>query len=64
MGNKKIEVTEEGWYWWRLTPTDKWEPRYFKYNEQIGKMIIRGIEQRPTRNSKEGMVGPSIEGYD
>ena len=54
-------VTEEGWYWWRLTPNDDWEPRYFKFNEQIEKFIIRGIERRPTRDSKEGMIGPSIQ---
>lgn len=58
--SKRNTVTEEGWYWWRLTPNDEWEPRYFKHNEQIDKMIIRGVERRPTRCSKEGMVGERI----
>ena len=61
---KRFEVTEEGWYWWRLTPKDDWEPRYFKHNEQIGKMVIRGIEQRPTRDSKEGMVQGRIDNHE
>jgi hypothetical protein len=53
------EATEDGWYWWRLTPKDKWEPRLFRYNEEVGRMVIVGIEQRPTRDAKEGMLKSS-----
>jgi hypothetical protein len=55
------EVKTDGWYWWKLSPKDEWEPRYFKFNEKTGKWIIRGIKQRPTRDHKEGMLGLSIE---
>jgi len=58
MKNKK--VTEEGWYWWKLKPDDKWEPRYFRYNDKLNKFIIVGRERTPTRCSKEGMIGHTI----
>jgi len=60
MGKKKT-MTDEGWYWWKLTPKDEEEPRYFKYNEKTGKWIIRGIKQRPTRDAKEGITGELIK---
>ena len=43
-----------------MSPKDKWEPRLFKYNKKLEKWIIQGIIQRPTRDSKEGILKNSV----
>lgn len=61
MKKTKKAIAGEGWYWWRLRPTDEWEPRYFVYNQFTGKWIIRGINSTPTRCAKEGTLGAKVK---